>query len=77
MADPVPPFPGVATLGGPTPDDPSYVEGLERVAISPEGVDRILIWENLQRTPTERLAVLERTVNALLELRGGRWPELP
>jgi hypothetical protein len=75
MADPLPPLPGVATLGAPTPDDLGYVDWLECVAISPEGVDRMLIWENLHRTPTERLEVLERTVNDLLELRGGRWPE--
>jgi hypothetical protein len=77
MANPLPPLPGVETLGAPTPDDPGYVDWLERVAVSPEGVDRMLIWEHLQRTPTERLEVLERTVNDLLELRGGRWPELP
>ena len=68
------------TSGGgeaPSPDDPGYGEWLERVAFSPEGVDRTLILESLRRSPTERLAVLERTVNELLELRGGRWPELP
>lgn len=77
MPRPLPRLPGVAAEGAPTPDDPDYPEWLERVAVSPEGVDRMLIWEHLQRTPEERLSVLERTVNDLLELRGGRWPELP
>lgn len=78
MADrPPPPLPGVPALGAPTPDDAGYDEWLERVAFTPAGVDRTLIWEHLQRTPTERLAVLERLVNEILELRGGRRPELP
>jgi len=45
--------------------------------MSPEGVDRALVREQLDRTPEQRLEVLERAVNDLLELRGGRWPELP
>lgn len=77
MSRPIPPLPGVDPATSPTPDDPRWEEWYERVAISPEGVDRMLIWQHLHRTPTERLAVLQRVVNDLLEMRGGRWPELP
>lgn len=76
MSRPLPPLPGVDPATAPTPDDPEWEEWYERVAISPEGVDRMLIWQHLHRTPTERLAVLQRVVNDLLEMRGGRWPEL-
>lgn len=47
-----------------SPDDPGYADWLERVAFSPAEVDRIQILEHLRRTPSERLAVLERVVNA-------------
>jgi hypothetical protein len=34
------------------------------------------IWESLHRTPSERLQILEDTVNEILRLRGGEWPEV-
>lgn len=52
---PLPPLPGVDPENAPTPDDPGYSDWVERVAFTPEGVDRMLIWESLHRTPTERL----------------------
>jgi hypothetical protein len=60
----------------PAPGDAEWPAWLERQAISPEGVDRALVREQLSRTPEQRLEALERAVNDLLELRGGRWPEL-
>lgn len=61
----------------PTPGDADWPAWLESQAISPEGIDLALVREQLRRTPEERLAALERAVNDLLELRGGRWPEVP
>jgi hypothetical protein len=61
----------------PAPGDAEWETWLESRTVSSEGVDIALIREHLARTPTERLAILERTVNDLLELRGGRWPEVP
>lgn len=55
--------------------DPGDSDWLERVAFSPEGVDRTLILEQLRRTPTERLAKLEREANRALEMRGWKWPD--
>lgn len=72
----LPPLPGVDLAGAPEPEDPAYPGWLESVAISPEGVDRTQIWRSLHRTPAERLAVLERAVDDLLDLAGGRWPEI-
>jgi hypothetical protein len=72
----LPPLPGVDPATAPRPDDPEYAEWAERVGCSPEGIDRGLIWASLHRTPAERLEALERAVNDLLELRGGRWPEI-
>jgi hypothetical protein len=60
--------------GAPDADDPGYAAWVESVAFSADGVDRALIWASLDRTPAERLAILERAVNDLLELNGGRWP---
>lgn len=77
MSRAIPNLPAVSAEDAPTPDDPGYSEWLERVAISPEGVDRMQLWESLQWTPAQRLAELERVVNDLLELRGGRRPEIP
>lgn len=62
---------------GPTPGDPAWPDWLEGRVHSADGVDRELIREQLARNPEERLDALERAVNDLLELRGGRWPELP
>ncbi|HSM51241.1 MAG TPA: hypothetical protein VLA75_07570 [Thermoanaerobaculia bacterium] len=75
-AHPLPPLPGVDPATAPDPGDPGYAAWVESVAISPEGIDRTLIWASLHRTPAERLAILERTVADLLELSGGRWPEI-
>ncbi len=71
----LPPLPGVDPDSAPLPDDPAYQQWREETIFSPEGVDRALIWEHLHRSPDERLAILERAVNDILELRGGRWPE--
>jgi len=72
----LPGLPGVDAASAPAPDDPGYEAWVEAHAFSPEGVDRALIWESLQRTPTERLAVLEEHVATLLRLRNGRRPEI-
>jgi len=63
--------------GAPAPGDADWPAWLEGQTVSPEGVDLALIREHLARTPGERLEALERAVNDLLELRGGRWPEVP
>jgi hypothetical protein len=76
MSNHPPPLPGVDPQTAPAPDEPGYRDWVEGVVFSPEGVDRALIWEHLARSPGERLATLERAVNDLLELRGGRWPEI-
>ena len=73
---PLPPLPGVDLADAPEVDDPRYPEWVERVTLSPDGVDRSLVWASLHRTPAERLEILERAVNDLLELRGGCWPAL-
>lgn len=76
MSDtPLPPLPGFDPTRAPSPDDPSWADWVDVVTNSPEGVDRSLIWVSLHRSPGERLAVLERAVADLLELRGGVWPE--
>lgn len=72
----IPPLPGADADRAPAPDDPAYPAWVERVLVSPEGIDRGQIWESLRRTPAERLALLERAVNDLLALAGGRWPEV-
>ena len=41
-----------------------------------KGIDRTLIWASLHRTPAARLAALERAVADLLEISGGRYPEI-
>lgn len=69
-------MPGADPASAPTPDDPGWEAWVESIAFSPEGVDRALIWASLARTPAQRLEILERTVNEILELRGGRWPEI-
>jgi hypothetical protein len=61
----------------PAPGDADWPAWLERQTVSPEGVDLALVREHLGRSPDERLEALERAVNDLLELRGGRWPEIP
>ncbi|HNZ95658.1 MAG TPA: hypothetical protein PKM64_00495 [Thermoanaerobaculia bacterium] len=73
---PLPPLPGVDPATAPAPGDPDYPAWVESVAISPEGIDRTLIWASLHRTPAARLAALERAVADLLEISGGRYPEI-
>lgn len=60
----------------PLPGEPGYESWIEKVVSSPEGVDRAAIWKFLDISPVERLQWLEGTVNDLLELRGGEWPEI-
>lgn len=55
--DPLLPLPGVDPATAPAADDPGYSDWLARVAFSPEGVDRMQIWEMLHATPSERLVV--------------------
>jgi hypothetical protein len=73
---PLPPLPGVDPTTAPTPDDPGYCDWIESVGFSPEGVDRGLVWEQLHRTPEERLANLEEFVATILRMRRGRYPEI-
>jgi hypothetical protein len=61
----LPPLPGVDLATAPSPDDPGYCDWVERHVFSPEGVDRGLIWENLHRTPTERLREMQGFLDAL------------
>lgn len=59
----LPPLPGVDPATAPTPDDPGYCDWVEQVGFTPEGVDRMLIWEMLHRTPEERLQRLQDFVD--------------
>ena len=59
VARPLPPLPGVDPATAPSADDPGYSDWVERVGFSPEGVDRMQIWEMLHATPAERLAAIE------------------
>lgn len=64
MADArVPLLPASGHEPRPEPDDPSYAAWLERVVISPEGVDRMLLRELLHQTPEERLWRLQDYVD--------------
>lgn len=65
----VPPLPGVDPATAPSLDDPGYPAWLESVAFSPEGVDRMQIWEMLQATPAERLAAIETLSREMTILR--------
>ena len=60
----LPPLPGVDPSTALGPDDPGYEEWIESVVFSPEGVDRMLIWEMLHRTPAERLGLLQAFVDS-------------
>lgn len=71
-----PPLSGAHRVVAPDPGDPAWSEWVESQALSPAGVDRSQIWASFRRTPDERLAVLERAVADLLELRDGAWPEI-
>ncbi len=70
--DPLPPLPGVDPATAPAADDPGYSDWLARVAFSPEGVDRMQIWEMLHATPTERLAAIEALSREMEILRRAR-----
>jgi len=69
---PLPPLPGVDPSTAPSADDPSYSDWVERVGFSPEGVDRMQIWELLHATPAERLAALEALSREMEILRRAR-----
>ena len=66
---PLPPLPGVDPENAPTPDDPGYSDWVERVAFTPEGVDRMQLWEDLHSTPTERLRAMRVLVEEMEILR--------
>lgn len=70
----LPPLPGVSPENTPQPDDPGYCDWVERVVFSPEGVDRSLIWENLHRTPAERLRALQDFVDTFHDARVSTSP---
>jgi hypothetical protein len=72
----LPPLPGVDPAEAPSPDDPGYCDWVDRVAFSPEGVDRELTWEQLHRSPAERLCSLDDFVATVPRIRGGRRPEI-
>ena len=72
----LPLLPGVDPAAAPSAADPGYEEWIQRVVFSPEGVDRMLIWEMLHRTPAERLGILQEWVNGILKARDGRRPEI-
>lgn len=72
----LPPLPGVDRDNAPLPGEPGYDEWMRCTAVSPEGVDRGLIWEHLHRPPRERLAALQDFVDTVIRIRGGRRPEI-
>jgi hypothetical protein len=59
----LPPLPGVDPATAPLPGEPVYDEWVETFLYSPEGIDRSLIWENLHRTPTERLRAMQSLID--------------
>jgi hypothetical protein len=60
----LPPLPGVDPATAPSPGDPGYDDWIESVVFTPEGVDRMILWESLHRTPTERLRALQDWLDA-------------
>ncbi len=68
----LPPLPGVDPATAPSPDDPGYSDWVEQVSFSPEGVDRMQIWEMLHATPAERLAAIESLSREMEILRRAR-----
>ena len=68
----LPPLPGVDPATAPSADDPGYSAWVERVGFSPEGVDRMQIWEMLHATPAERLAAIEALSREMEILRRAR-----
>jgi hypothetical protein len=69
---PLPPLPGVDPATAPSIEDPGYPDWVERVGFSPEGVDRMQIWEMLHATPAERLAAIETLSREMEILRRAR-----
>lgn len=69
---PLPPLPGVDPATAPSADDPAYSDWVAQVAFSPEGVDRMQIWEMLHATPAERLAAIEALSREMEILRRAR-----
>ncbi|MEO8274823.1 MAG: hypothetical protein ABI639_01300 [Thermoanaerobaculia bacterium] len=65
----LPPLPGVDPATAPGLDDPGYEAWFLQVAISPEGVDRMQIWEMLHATPGERLEAIETLSREMSALR--------
>jgi hypothetical protein len=59
----LPPLPGVDPAAAPAPEDPRFADWCERLVVSPDGVDRSLIWESLHRTAAERMAALQELVD--------------
>ena len=72
VARQLPPLPGVDLATAPSADDPGYSVWVERVGFSPEGVDRMQIWEMLHATPAERLAAIETLSREMEILRRAR-----
>lgn len=60
---PLPPLPGFDPATAPAPNDPSFETWLTTAIVSPEGVDRSLIWASLHRTPAERMALFQEWVD--------------
>ena len=69
---PLPPLPDVDPATAPDADAPAYSDWVERVGFSPEGVDRMQIWEMLHATPAERLAAIETLSREMEILRRAR-----
>ena len=69
VAPSLPPLPGVDPATAPSADDPGYSDWVERVGFSPEGVDRMQIWEMLH---AERLAAIETLSREMEILRRAR-----
>lgn len=67
---PLPPLPGLDPEKALTPDDPGYSDWLESVVYNSDGVDRLLIWENLHRSPSERLERLQAMVDFVYSVHG-------
>ena len=72
---PLPPLPGLPAEALAAEYDDAYVE---KYVYDKNGVDRGLIWENLQRTPEERLGHLEGFLLSVNEVReNSATPSLP
>lgn len=65
----LPPLPGAPSGASAEPYEDAFIE---KYAFDAEGNDLGLLWENLHRTPAERLAQLEGLMASTLEVREGR-----